>query len=393
MRKSPISFLMGVVMTLLLVALTTTALAVSGKVTFGFANVALNGETKIVSGENITVANGQKVPGSILYVDEAGGKTNYLPIRAISELLGVDIDYDSESKTVLLMTKTWQKSTDGRYLKYSSRDWDDSNSVNNKSMPLWQPSWIPENLSLVEVWHSTKKNIVRRVYEGQDTRISYSCSASDAGSFIYGMQSKEAVETCQNVSIQGNTADYYVDADNKVLVWENSEGMLFKIVAKNLSEEALFRFAESCVLAVTEVDDCALGWLPSGYTFFDSYATPGTVNERWVKNGVALTWIYSAYPLGEVGESAEKININGEEAWYCEAELPFEDDAGSISVGGDVVDGDSTVVGNTSVSGVTIPGAKRMNSLVWMDVETGTYFKLQSILDKEIMIRIAENAQ
>nr|WP_325216969.1 DUF4367 domain-containing protein [uncultured Oscillibacter sp.] len=47
-------------------------------------------------------ANAQKIPGSILYTDAAGGKTNYLPIRTISELLGVEIGYDSAAKTVLL---------------------------------------------------------------------------------------------------------------------------------------------------------------------------------------------------------------------------------------------------------------------------------------------------
>ena len=104
--KKRASFLAGVVSTLLVLALGTTALAASGKVTFSFSNIALNGETKIAAGSTITVANGQKVPGSILYVDEAGGKTNYLPIRAISELLGVDIDYDSATKTVHLNTKT-----------------------------------------------------------------------------------------------------------------------------------------------------------------------------------------------------------------------------------------------------------------------------------------------
>ena len=51
---------------------------------------------------DITVANGEKAPSSILYTDVAGGKTNYLPIRAISELLGISIDYDSATRTVLL---------------------------------------------------------------------------------------------------------------------------------------------------------------------------------------------------------------------------------------------------------------------------------------------------
>lgn len=54
-------------------------------------NVTLNGEKKISAGSDITVANGEKAPSSILYTDVAGGKTNYLPIRAISELLGISI--------------------------------------------------------------------------------------------------------------------------------------------------------------------------------------------------------------------------------------------------------------------------------------------------------------
>jgi len=80
----------------------TTVLAASGKVSYNFANVSMDGTQKITAGQDITAANGQKIPGSILYTDAAGGKTNYLPIRTISELLGTEIGYDSASKTVLL---------------------------------------------------------------------------------------------------------------------------------------------------------------------------------------------------------------------------------------------------------------------------------------------------
>ena len=95
-------FFCGAVTALLTVSCLTTALAASGKVSYNFANVALDGETKITAGADITAANGQKVPGTILFTDSAGGKTNYLPIRAVSELLGVEIGYDSATRTVLL---------------------------------------------------------------------------------------------------------------------------------------------------------------------------------------------------------------------------------------------------------------------------------------------------
>ena len=107
------TFIGGFATALVLTACLTTALAASGTVSYNFANVALDGTQKITAGQDITAANGQKVPGSILYTDEAGGKTNYLPIRAISELLGVEIGYDSASRTVLLGKQLAQPSNGG----------------------------------------------------------------------------------------------------------------------------------------------------------------------------------------------------------------------------------------------------------------------------------------
>ena len=112
-RKRIGTFFGGFATALALSACLTTALAASGTVSYNFANVALDGTQKITAGQDITAANGRKVPGSILYTDEAGGKTNYLPIRAISELLGVEIGYDSASRTVLLGKQPAQPSNGG----------------------------------------------------------------------------------------------------------------------------------------------------------------------------------------------------------------------------------------------------------------------------------------
>ncbi|WP_300690652.1 hypothetical protein [uncultured Oscillibacter sp.] len=102
MKNRIASFTGGFFAALALSLCLTTALAASGKVSYNFANVSMDGTQKITAGQDITAANGQKIPGSILYTDAAGGKTNYLPIRTISELLGTEIGYDSASKTVLL---------------------------------------------------------------------------------------------------------------------------------------------------------------------------------------------------------------------------------------------------------------------------------------------------
>ena len=102
MKNRIASFTGGFFAALALSLCLTTALAAAGKVSYNFANVSMDGTQKITAGQDITAANGQKIPGSILYTDAAGGKTNYLPIRTISELLGTEIGYDSASKTVLL---------------------------------------------------------------------------------------------------------------------------------------------------------------------------------------------------------------------------------------------------------------------------------------------------
>lgn len=114
MKKRISSFTSGFFAALALAACLTTALAASGKVSYNFANVALDGQQKITAGQDITAANGQKVPGSILYTDEAGGKTNCLPIRTISELLGVEIGYDSATKTVLLGKQPTKPATEAQ---------------------------------------------------------------------------------------------------------------------------------------------------------------------------------------------------------------------------------------------------------------------------------------
>ena len=88
MKKKILAYFSGVFATVLVLTMVTTALAASGKATFNFVNVSLRGERKIAAGADITVANGQKVPSSILYTDEKGGKTNYLPIRASGNRAG-----------------------------------------------------------------------------------------------------------------------------------------------------------------------------------------------------------------------------------------------------------------------------------------------------------------
>ena len=81
------TFAAGMAVMLLICSLAGGASAAGGQVEFNRAGISLFGEDHVRAGESYTAPNGQQVPSVITYVDNAGGKTNYLSVRQISELL------------------------------------------------------------------------------------------------------------------------------------------------------------------------------------------------------------------------------------------------------------------------------------------------------------------
>ena len=127
MKTRARAFLSGCLTTLLLLALGTSVLAASGQISFNVCGVAVDGEGRIAAGSTVTASNGQQIPSSILYTDTAGGGTNYLPLRTISELLGVEVGYDAATKTAYIGRqpesiasggRRWQKEIDGKKVTY-----------------------------------------------------------------------------------------------------------------------------------------------------------------------------------------------------------------------------------------------------------------------------------
>lgn len=94
------TFAAGMVVMLLICTLAGGASAVGGQVEFNRAGISLFGTDQVRAGESFTAPNGQQVPSVITYVDSAGGKTNYLSVRQISELLNVDINWDAQKNRV-----------------------------------------------------------------------------------------------------------------------------------------------------------------------------------------------------------------------------------------------------------------------------------------------------
>ncbi len=64
-------------------------------------NISFNGTAIAEKNDGYTLANGTEVPFSINFEG-----TNYLPARKLSEILGITIGYDADSRTVLVDTKT-----------------------------------------------------------------------------------------------------------------------------------------------------------------------------------------------------------------------------------------------------------------------------------------------
>ena len=106
MKKQTIRpFFAGVLITLLCFGIVSGALAASGQVTFNAVNVTVNGEAVCYKGDYMELESGEKVPSSILYVDETGGGTTYLPVASLAKALDVDCTWDSWIKTVVIGEK------------------------------------------------------------------------------------------------------------------------------------------------------------------------------------------------------------------------------------------------------------------------------------------------
>lgn len=374
------SFLAGAVTALLVLALGATALAASGKVSFNFANIALDGTVQVAAGSELTAANGQKVPGSIVYTDGAGGTTNYLPIRTIADLLGVEIGYNAATRTVYLGEQPseetlWKVEVDGRKLLYYCGEEGHTYSA----PPAFRPTWKADGWGLLTISYDTRNYMSRWRYQSAGGSFELICAYPSTAGIGRQMDSEEAVSSRQAVTVQGHSADYYRDGNDLLLVWENEDHLLLFLRGTDVTEETLFQVAESVAPCSGEAADYRMNWMPSGCAQLDRYAIADTVLENWVKDGVTMTWMYSSAPLRLPDWESETVEVKGVEARYWEALDPYD--------GGDRSEDSG---GITTIDSV---GLRSSNTLAWQDPDTGVYFRLQSIWDQATMLRIAENIE
>ena len=413
MKKRITSFSAGFLTAVLLLALSATALAAGGKVSYNFANVALDGETKIAAGADITAANGQKVPGTILFTDAAGGKTNYLPIRAVSELLGVEIGYDSATKTILLggqpagktaepastaetvSGRQWRRELGGEdggihYTRPSPKEVRDYDAP-----PTLRPTWLPEGYLLLGAGvgrGGVRNDSVTWSYVKDETsgsKITFTCyrptNRSRGSNFGVGLDT--AALRC-DARVQGRPADFYQIYDDgtcNILVWEDTAGNLFWLQGTQ-DQATCERIAES----VRNVKDTPLpaltfGWIPEGFTLDTEggLTMPAIVEETWTKKTQGpptstdmFYWTYSREALfGPKSTKPESVKVNGVQAQYWPGDLDARSNTASVS---------GTV---TAVS----TSADQLGTLLWTDPETEIHFCLEAPFDRDTMIRMAES--
>lgn len=399
MKKRFPSFLAGAAAALALTALATSALAASGQVQFNFAGVALNGETKIAAGSDITAPNGQQVPGSILYVDEAGGKTNYLPIRTISELLGVEVGYDSASRTVLLGEQTvpaaaaaaetgtyWHKESDENGITYASED----TGTDYTGAPGYALTNLPEGWGLESIRSHGGTN-----YWNGSSMISFSCAYPDGGGFGWSPGSGEIL--CRTVTVNGHDAELYTYSseygDSCLLVWEDEAGVLFWFTGSEVDPDTLVEIASSVASVSQSLADYEADWLPAGYRYFETNVSAGTAETTWIgesgDGNITLTW--STNPLLLPEGDGEIVDLGNVTARFWEAREPHEPSEGTITVGGEPVEGNQVDMGNVTVSVGTISGPRAADvaTLAWADADTGLNFRLHGTVDQETLLRVA----
>ena len=182
MKRRVPSFLAGVLTTLLVAAMATTALAASGKISYNGATVTVGGAAQAAG--DITTAEGQ-APGSIQFTDAAGNVTHYLPLETIDQLPGVDAAYDPVTKTVKLERgKMWEKQETESGIQYASED----TGIDYTGSPSYAPAALPEGWALESVREMTGRS--GQEYRNGSGRISFTCSYyAERGGIMLGFES------------------------------------------------------------------------------------------------------------------------------------------------------------------------------------------------------------
>lgn len=379
MKRRVPSFLAGVLTTLLVAAMTTTALAASGAISYNGATVTVGGTAQAAG--DITTANGQ-APGSIQFTDAAGNVTHYLPLETIDQLPGVDAAYDPVTKTVKLeRVPVWvkQEETENGMVSYVC----DAPDEMYTTPPDWAITQVPEGWTLESVGNFGG-NSQNYDYRNGSGRLTFTCSYPSDGSFGWGAGYPEALDTCRTVMVNGYEADLYFYNDRAMLAWEDKDGLLFFFTADEMDPDTLVEVASSVAPASDAVPDYEAGWLPEGYSLFETNTSAGTVETTWIGRGGNITLTYSTSPLLLPEGTGKTVEFGDVTARFWEAKEPHEAD-----------EDEPETVGGVTITTTTISGARAADvaTLAWTDADTGVHFRLHGTVDQDTLVRIARSVR
>lgn len=95
MKKRIISFFCGALVALVGISTALASGVLRGTLQFNFADFRINGHEVLSAGEYLVTENGAQVPSSILYTDEYGGGTYYVPVRELAQQLSIPTNWDA----------------------------------------------------------------------------------------------------------------------------------------------------------------------------------------------------------------------------------------------------------------------------------------------------------
>lgn len=98
--KRFVSFSAGMATMATLITAVIPASASTNQIAFNQVGIRTFGEQRVMAGDPYIAPNGQEVPSSITYTDGTGGKTNYLSVRQICELLDATVAWNAGENSV-----------------------------------------------------------------------------------------------------------------------------------------------------------------------------------------------------------------------------------------------------------------------------------------------------
>ena len=282
--------------------------------------------------------------------------------------------------------RQWQRTWEGNHVFYTSPV--PAEGVRFGGPPAWRLTEVPEGWKLDNVNVTGIGGNCTWVYRKGADSLEFSCWYPHSGRVGKTLRTEaDAASVYHGAAVNGASADFYQDEDEGILVWENGEGMLFRLKAP-LSQTELETIAASAAQTQAEaLPVYRLGWVPEGSTSSSRSTLREAVREGWTgPDKVTFGWMYAAATAGALAEpegTPETVTVKGVQAKYWAGD-PAAEGCLTISVGS----GDAPMQ-----KVLEIPAEAQLSTLLWTDAATGVTFRIQGKMDKATLLRMAESVK